>query len=123
MANGIIYYDFFRCLNYLASFEVRLLLVMVTSIWTRKCINVIIERYLCHSNAIYLRHMKNADASNVRVYRISRNQPEIRRQAGVTSWTLPVTMLMSGSLALASSVRACSVVLPSTTTLVMFVQL
>ena len=58
MANGIIYYDFFRCLNYLASFEVRLLLMMVTSIWARKCINVIIERYLCHSNAIYLRHIK-----------------------------------------------------------------
>ena len=76
MANSIIYYDFFRCLNYLASFEMRLLRMMVTSIWARKCINVIIERYLCHSNAIYLRHMKNADASNVRVYGISRNQPE-----------------------------------------------
>ena len=31
---------------------------------------------------------------------------------------LPVTILMSGRLALASSVRACSVVLPFTTTLV-----
>ena len=62
--------------------------------------------------------MKNADASNVRVYGISRNQPEIRRQA----WMLPVTIFMSDSPASASNARAYAVVLPSTTTLVRLLQ-
>ena len=52
MANCVIDYDFFRSLNYLTSFKFRFML-MIASIWTRKRIDVIVERYLCHSNIIY----------------------------------------------------------------------
>ena len=83
MANSIIYCDFFRCLNYLTSFEMWLLLMMVTSIWARKCINIIIERYLCHNNAIYLSHMKKTQTFKASAFTESAG---ISRRLGVRQY-------------------------------------